>query len=108
QHCHKKVECLEADLKQTKQVYGAAYTKLIMKVKKLEKTVKTGKARRKAKIVIYDDEEEFKDPSKQRRSMIEEISQDTEVTMVTPTQVSTQEEAHSQPEDQLVVLSAAK
>nr|GFA80625.1 synaptobrevin, longin-like domain protein [Tanacetum cinerariifolium] len=50
----------------------------------------------------------FKDPSKQRRSMIEEISQDTEVTMVTPTQVSTQEEAHSQPEDQLVVLSAAK
>ncbi|GJR52165.1 hypothetical protein Tco_1402686 [Tanacetum coccineum] len=27
----KKVESLEADLKQTKQVYGAAYTKLIMK-----------------------------------------------------------------------------
>ncbi|GKE05342.1 hypothetical protein Tco_1397360 [Tanacetum coccineum] len=34
----KKVESLEADLKQTKQVYGAAYTKLNMKVKKLEKT----------------------------------------------------------------------
>ncbi|GKG34327.1 hypothetical protein Tco_0437023, partial [Tanacetum coccineum] len=28
-----KVESLEADLKQTKQVYGVAYTKLIMKVK---------------------------------------------------------------------------
>ncbi|GJX34220.1 putative ribonuclease H-like domain-containing protein [Tanacetum coccineum] len=32
----KKVESLEADLKQTKQVYGAAYTKLIRKVKKGE------------------------------------------------------------------------
>ncbi|GJX28840.1 hypothetical protein Tco_0236919 [Tanacetum coccineum] len=44
------VEILEADLKQTKQVYGAAYTKLIMKVKKLEKTVKTSHSRRRAKI----------------------------------------------------------
>ncbi|GJR65164.1 hypothetical protein Tco_0011229 [Tanacetum coccineum] len=32
----KKVESLESDLKQTKLTYGAAYTKLIMKVKKLE------------------------------------------------------------------------
>ncbi|GKC23744.1 hypothetical protein Tco_1025894 [Tanacetum coccineum] len=32
----KKVESLESDLKQTKQTYGAAYTKLITKVKKLE------------------------------------------------------------------------
>ncbi|GJZ09246.1 hypothetical protein Tco_0543529 [Tanacetum coccineum] len=31
-----KVVSLEADLKQTKKVYGNAYTKLIMKVKKLE------------------------------------------------------------------------
>ncbi|GJX90166.1 hypothetical protein Tco_0343492 [Tanacetum coccineum] len=46
----KKVESLEADLKQTKKVYGAAYTKLIMKVKKLEKTVKTSHSRRRAKI----------------------------------------------------------
>nr|GEU75436.1 hypothetical protein [Tanacetum cinerariifolium] len=76
-----KVESLEADLKQTKQVYGAAYTKLIMKVKKLEKTVKTGKARRKAQIVVFDDEEKFEDPSKQERN---------------------------QPENQLGVLSAAK
>ncbi|GKC04820.1 hypothetical protein Tco_0996430 [Tanacetum coccineum] len=37
----KKVESLEADLKQTKKVYGAAYTKLIKKVRKLEKTVKS-------------------------------------------------------------------
>nr|GEW42985.1 hypothetical protein [Tanacetum cinerariifolium] len=73
-----------------------------------EKTVKTGKARRKAQIVVSDDEEEFEDPSKQERSMIEEINQDAKVTLVTPTQVSTQGEAHSQPKDQLGVLSAAK
>nr|GEV91746.1 hypothetical protein [Tanacetum cinerariifolium] len=48
-----KVESLEADLKQTKKVYGAAYTKLIIK----------------------------------GRSMIEEIDQDVEVYLVTPTQV---------------------
>nr|GEV76980.1 hypothetical protein [Tanacetum cinerariifolium] len=90
-----KLESLEADLKQTKQVYEATYTTLIMMVKKLEKTVKTCKARRKAHIVIFDDEEEFEDPSKQGRSMIEEIDQDAEVTLVTPTQVSTQREAHT-------------
>nr|GEU67944.1 hypothetical protein [Tanacetum cinerariifolium] len=76
------VESLEADLKQTKQVYGANYTKLIMK--------------------------KFEDPFKLGRSMIEEIDQDAEVTLVTPTQVSTQGEAHSQPEDQSGVLSVAK
>ncbi|GJZ68409.1 hypothetical protein Tco_0631649 [Tanacetum coccineum] len=53
----KKVESLEADLKQTKKVYGAAYTKLIKKVKKLEKTIKSNQARRKAKIMVSDDEE---------------------------------------------------
>nr|GEY22868.1 hypothetical protein [Tanacetum cinerariifolium] len=65
-----KVESLEAYLKQTKQVYATAYTKLIMKVKKLEKTVKIGKARRKAHIFVSDDEEEFEDPSKQGRTKV--------------------------------------
>ncbi|GKG29008.1 hypothetical protein Tco_0416373, partial [Tanacetum coccineum] len=40
----KKVETLESDLKHIKLTYGAAYTKLIMKVKKLEHKVKSGKA----------------------------------------------------------------
>ncbi|GKE30175.1 hypothetical protein Tco_1445559 [Tanacetum coccineum] len=97
----RKVESLEADLKQTKQVYGTAYTKLIMKVKKLEKTVKTSYSRRRAKIVILDDEEDSEDSSKQGM-MIEEIDQDAGVTLVTPTQ------GEDQPEDQLGVLSAAK
>nr|GEU67609.1 putative reverse transcriptase domain-containing protein [Tanacetum cinerariifolium] len=45
------------------------------------------------------------------RSMIEEIDQDADVTLVTPTQVSTQGETHSQEdhlENQLGVLSTAK
>ncbi|GJR11155.1 putative ribonuclease H-like domain-containing protein [Tanacetum coccineum] len=98
----KKVESLEADLKKTKTVYGAAYTKLIKKVKKLEKTVKSNQARRRAKIVVSGDEEDLEDSSKQGR-MIEEIDQDAGVTLVTPTH--SQED---QPEDQLRVFSAAK
>ncbi|GKD91898.1 hypothetical protein Tco_1371735, partial [Tanacetum coccineum] len=97
----KKVESLEADLKQTKKVYGAAYTKLIMKVKRLEKTIKISHSRRRAKIVVSDDEEDSKDSSKQGR-MIEEINQDAGITLVTSTQ------GEDQPKDQLGVLSAAK
>ncbi|GJS44139.1 hypothetical protein Tco_0569182 [Tanacetum coccineum] len=97
-----KVESLETELKQTKQTYGAAFTKLIKKVKKLEQTIKTSQARKRAKIVVSDDEEASEDSSKQGR-MMEEIDQDAGITLVTPT--------HSQevqPEDQLGVLSATK
>ncbi|GJW18821.1 ribonuclease H-like domain-containing protein [Tanacetum coccineum] len=52
------VEVLENDLKQTKKVYGVAFTKLIKKVKTLEKTVKSNKARRRANFVVSNDEEE--------------------------------------------------
>ncbi|GJV34203.1 hypothetical protein Tco_1394603 [Tanacetum coccineum] len=66
------VLALEINLRQRKKVYGAAYTKLIMKVKKFEKTVKSNQARRGSKIVVLDEEEDLEDSSKQRR-MIEEI-----------------------------------
>ncbi|GJV11677.1 hypothetical protein Tco_1353218 [Tanacetum coccineum] len=99
-----RVLALETNLRQTKKVYGTAYTKLIMKVKKLEKTVKTIQARRIAKIVDSDDDMASEDSSKQGR-MIEEIDQDVGVTLVTPIKVSSQED---QPKDQLGVLSAAK
>ncbi|GKA09354.1 hypothetical protein Tco_0688685, partial [Tanacetum coccineum] len=56
-----KVDRLETELKKTKQIYGAALTKLIKKVKKLEQTVKTSQARRRAKIVVSDDEESSED-----------------------------------------------
>ncbi|GKB91988.1 hypothetical protein Tco_0964260, partial [Tanacetum coccineum] len=70
----------------TRRIYGTAYTKLIMKVKKLEKTIKTSQARRRAKIVDSDDDMASEDSSKHGR-MIEEIDQDVGVTMVTPTKV---------------------
>nr|GEV14876.1 uncharacterized mitochondrial protein AtMg00810-like [Tanacetum cinerariifolium] len=75
------VVALETDLKQTKKVYGAAYTKLIIKVKKLEKTIKTSQARRRAKIIVSDDEEDLKDPSKQGRK-IDEIDQDPNISLI--------------------------
>ncbi|GJS29787.1 putative ribonuclease H-like domain-containing protein [Tanacetum coccineum] len=65
-----RVLALETDLRQTKKVYGAAYTKLIKKVKKLEKTVKSSQSRRRANLVVSDDEEAMEDSYKQGR-MIE-------------------------------------
>ncbi|GKC43835.1 hypothetical protein Tco_1061557, partial [Tanacetum coccineum] len=99
-----RVLALETDLRQTKKVYGATYTKLIMKVKKLEKTIKSNQARRRAKIVVSHEEEDSEDSSKQGR-IIEEIDQDAGITLVTLTKDSSQED---QPEDQLGVLSVAK
>ncbi|GKG02884.1 hypothetical protein Tco_0310520, partial [Tanacetum coccineum] len=77
----KKVESLETDLKHTKQIYGAAYTRLIKKVKKLEKTVKSSKDRRRARIVVSDDEDDLEDPSKQGRK-IAKIDQDLGISLV--------------------------
>nr|GEV90239.1 putative ribonuclease H-like domain-containing protein [Tanacetum cinerariifolium] len=59
-----RVLSLETDLRQTKKVYGTAYIKLVIKVKKLEKTVKSNQARRRTKIMISDDEEDSEDSSK--------------------------------------------
>ncbi|GJU94356.1 hypothetical protein Tco_1319112 [Tanacetum coccineum] len=107
----KKVESLESELKQTKQTYNAALTKLIKRVKKLEQTIKTSQARRRAKVVISDDEEAEEDPSNQGRSLIEELDLDAGISLVPPhaadqgrfdeTQIS------DQPEEQLGVFSAA-
>ncbi|GKA26117.1 hypothetical protein Tco_0712226 [Tanacetum coccineum] len=64
-------EILETNLKQTKLTYGVAYTKLIKKVKKLENKVKSSQARRIARIIISDDEDDLEDPSKQGRKIAE-------------------------------------
>ncbi|GJW12636.1 hypothetical protein Tco_1578463, partial [Tanacetum coccineum] len=77
----KKVATLESDLKQTKLTYGAAYTKLIMKVKKLEHKVKSSKARRRVRLVISNDEDTQEDPSKQGRK-IAQIDEDDGITLV--------------------------
>nr|GEY56346.1 hypothetical protein [Tanacetum cinerariifolium] len=75
------VLALETELNQTNKVYGASYIKLIRKVKKLENTVKTSQARRKAKIVVFDEEIDLEDPSKQERK-IEEIDQDLNILLI--------------------------
>ncbi|GJZ48964.1 putative ribonuclease H-like domain-containing protein [Tanacetum coccineum] len=80
----KKVARLEFELKQTKLTYNAALTKLIKRVKKLEQTIKTNQARRRAKVVISDDEEAEEDPSNQERSLIEELDLDAGISLVPP------------------------
>ncbi|GJV45860.1 hypothetical protein Tco_1430396 [Tanacetum coccineum] len=70
-----RCEDLETYLRQIKKVYGDAFTKLIKKVKTLEKTVKTSQARRRARVVISDDEESWRIlPNREGRN-----SADTEI-----------------------------
>ncbi|GJS02595.1 putative ribonuclease H-like domain-containing protein [Tanacetum coccineum] len=63
------VRVLEDDLKKTKQTYSSAFTKLILRVKKLETQIKNRKARRRARIVYSDDEDIADDSSKQGRKL---------------------------------------
>ncbi|GJV03047.1 hypothetical protein Tco_0736279 [Tanacetum coccineum] len=51
------------------------------KVKQLEQTIKTSQARRRAKIIVSEDEEDLEDSSKQGRK-IDEIDQDPDITLV--------------------------
>nr|GEU47878.1 putative reverse transcriptase domain-containing protein [Tanacetum cinerariifolium] len=107
-----KVQSLENELHQTKKVYSSALTKLILRVKKLERTVKTSKARRKARIVISEDKDP-KDPSKQGMSLIEELDMDVDISLVLPHAANQERklddtQVSGQPEDQLGVFSAAK
>ncbi|GKF77450.1 hypothetical protein Tco_0229920, partial [Tanacetum coccineum] len=60
---------LEDDLRKTKKTYSSAFTKLILRVKKLEFQIKTGKKRRKARIVHSDDEDIEDDSSKHGRKL---------------------------------------
>nr|GEV44560.1 hypothetical protein [Tanacetum cinerariifolium] len=67
----KRVEDLQFDLQQTKLTYGAAYTKLILRAKKLEHKIKTSQHRRRERVVLFDDEEDLEDPSKQGMKITE-------------------------------------
>ncbi|GJX74617.1 hypothetical protein Tco_0313212 [Tanacetum coccineum] len=77
----KKVEDLQNDLKQTKLTYGVAYTKLILRVKKLEYKVKASKSRKRARVIISDNEEDLEDSYKQG-SIIDEIDQNPSISLV--------------------------
>ncbi|GKD40323.1 hypothetical protein Tco_1260530 [Tanacetum coccineum] len=78
-----RVEVLENDMQQTKKVYSFALTKLILRVKKLEKKVKIDKARRRDRIVISEDEDAEEDSSKHGRK-ISEIDKDPTILLVQP------------------------
>ncbi|GJY44880.1 reverse transcriptase domain-containing protein [Tanacetum coccineum] len=78
-----RIGVLEDDLKKTKQTYSSAFTKLILRVKKLETIVKTGKARKRARVVLSEDDEHVEDDSsKQGRKLsnaVEWFQDDAEV-----------------------------
>ncbi|GJR32701.1 hypothetical protein Tco_1108933 [Tanacetum coccineum] len=90
-----RIGVLEDDLRKTKKTYNSAFTKLILRVKKLEARVKIGKARKRAKVVLSKDDEDVEDDSsKQGRKLSdaevqEKASTETEpfIQEVTPTEV---------------------
>ncbi|GJW85894.1 hypothetical protein Tco_0159039 [Tanacetum coccineum] len=106
-----KVQSLETELKETKQTYNSALTQLIRRVKKLEHIVKASKSRRRARVVESDDEEDLEDPSKQGRSLIEELDMDAGISLVPPHAVDEGRNDDTQiydlPAEQLGVFSAA-
>ncbi|GJZ49854.1 hypothetical protein Tco_0604044 [Tanacetum coccineum] len=90
----------------TKKTYSTALTKLVLRVKKLEFKLKSGKARRKAKIVLSDDEEIAEDSSKQGRK-ISQIDEDPTVSLIQDEGISwipQEEEVHEKPSDETEVL----
>ncbi|GJR84190.1 hypothetical protein Tco_0154975 [Tanacetum coccineum] len=80
-----RVEVFENELQQTMKVYSSALIKLILRVKKLEKKVKTNKAMKRARIVISEDEDAEEDSSKQGRK-ISKIDKDPTILLVHPEQ----------------------
>ncbi|GJR75278.1 hypothetical protein Tco_0087643 [Tanacetum coccineum] len=110
-----RIECLEATLMKTKKTYSSAYTKLILRVKKLESKIKIGKARRQARVVLSDDEVFEDDSSKQGRKLSdaevqEKASTDTELFIqeVTPTEVIQDQEGSEKASDEVSTAGAKK
>ncbi|GJR60883.1 hypothetical protein Tco_1503045 [Tanacetum coccineum] len=106
---------LEDDLKKTKKTYSSAYTKLILRVKKLESQIKTGKARRQARVVLSDDEVLEDDSSKQGRKLSdaevqEKASTETKLFIqeVTPTEVIQDQEGSEKGSDEVSTAGAKK
>ncbi|GJT09864.1 hypothetical protein Tco_0856906 [Tanacetum coccineum] len=111
----------EADLMKTKKTYSSAYTKLILRVKKLEAQIKVGKARRQARVVLSDTEVVEDDSSKQGRKFSDEGVQDDEgvqekastdteifVQEVTPTEVIQDQEGSEKASDEVSTAGAKK
>ncbi|GJX88077.1 hypothetical protein Tco_0340091 [Tanacetum coccineum] len=110
-----RIEVLEDDLRKTKKTYSSAFTKLILRVKKLESQIKTGKTRRKARIVHSDDEDIEDDSSKQGMKLSdaevqEKASTETEpfIQEVTPTEVIQDQENSEKGSVEISTVGAIK
>ncbi|GKF71063.1 hypothetical protein Tco_0207177, partial [Tanacetum coccineum] len=75
-----RIRVLKDDLKKTKLTYSAAVTKLILRVKKLEAKVKAVTARKRARVVLFEDVEN--DSSKQGRKLSDAEKGNSEVSTV--------------------------
>ncbi|GKE63009.1 hypothetical protein Tco_1513376, partial [Tanacetum coccineum] len=90
-----RIRVLEDNLKKTKQTYSAAVTKLILRVKKLKAKVKAGTARKGARVVLSEDDEDVEDDSSEHGRKLssaevqEKASTETKpiIQEVTPTEV---------------------
>ncbi|GKB04299.1 hypothetical protein Tco_0832442 [Tanacetum coccineum] len=116
-----RVGVLEADLTKTKQTYSSAYTKLILRVKKLEAQIKVGKARRHSRFVLSDAEDGEDDSSKQGRKFSNEGAQDDEgghekastetelfIQEITPTEVIHEQEGSGKASDEISTAGKKK
>ncbi|GJS61758.1 hypothetical protein Tco_0656542 [Tanacetum coccineum] len=110
-----RIDVLEDDLKRTKKTYSSAFTKLILRVKKLEAQIKIRKARRRARIVHSDDEAIADDSSKQERILSdaevqEKASNDTEPVIqdVIPTKVIQDQESSEKGQFEVSTAGAIK
>ncbi|GJZ04906.1 hypothetical protein Tco_0538181 [Tanacetum coccineum] len=111
-----RIGVLEDDLRKTKKTYSSAFTKLILRVKKLEARVKIGKARKRAKVVLSEDDEDVEDDSsKQGRKLSdaevqEKASTETEpiIQEVTPTEVIQDQESSEKGSAEVSTAGATK
>ncbi|GJZ22973.1 hypothetical protein Tco_0560012 [Tanacetum coccineum] len=116
-----RIGILEADLSKTKKIYSSAYTKLILRVKKLESQIKVGKARRHSRFVLSDTEVGEDDSSKQGRKFSNEGAQDDEgvhekastetelfIQEVTPTEIIHEQEGSGKVSDEISTAGKKK
>ncbi|GJR70043.1 reverse transcriptase domain-containing protein [Tanacetum coccineum] len=110
-----RIGVLEADLTKTKKTYSSAYTKLILRVKKLEAQIKVGKARRHTRLVLSDTEVGADDSSKQGRKFSDEEVQEKASTAtelfiqeVTPTEVIQDQEGSGKESDEVSTAGLKK
>ncbi|GJR12146.1 putative ribonuclease H-like domain-containing protein [Tanacetum coccineum] len=111
----KRIGILEDDLKKTKLTYSAIVNKLILRVKKLEFQVKTRKTRKRARVVLSEDDKDIEDDSSKqgRKSDVEvkgKASTKTEpiIQKVTPTEVIQDQESSEKGNSKVSTAGATK